>query len=110
MKLIVDTGAGSKFRKADWYDVLQGGRKFDLFGEQDIALHASQRRVVSRIYAMETLKDLEPYVDATVKSFVAKLEGVLSGNEALGIDIGEWLQWFAFGTDRILGVLANNGV
>jgi hypothetical protein len=90
-------GAGSKFRKAEWYSILQGGRKFDLFGEQDIALHASQRRLVSRIYAMETLKDLEPYVEATVARFIAKIQGMLLENSVLDIDIGKWLQLFAFG-------------
>ena len=90
-------GAGSKFRKAEWYDILQGGRKFDLFGEQDVTLHASQRRLVSRIYAMETLKDLEPYVNETVGHFVAKLEQMLSTEPATDVDLGKWLQLFAFG-------------
>ncbi|KEF51618.1 uncharacterized protein A1O9_12253 [Exophiala aquamarina CBS 119918] len=89
-------GAGSKFRKAEWYDVLQGGRKFDLFGEQDIAVHASQRRLVSRIYAMETLKDLEPYVEATIQRFMAKIKQMLDDKKAIDVDIGKWLQLFAF--------------
>lgn len=96
-RLTTSGGAGSKFRKAEWYDILQGGRKFDLFGEQDIALHASQRRLVSRIYAMGTLKDLEPYVEATVARFIAKIQDMLLENSVLDIDIGKWLQLFAFG-------------
>lgn len=28
-------GAGTKFRKSDWYSVWQGHRKFDLFAERD---------------------------------------------------------------------------
>lgn len=65
------------------YGMLQGGRKFDLFGEQDIAVHASQRRLVSRIYAMETLKDLEPYLDSTIQRFMAKIKQMLDSNKQL---------------------------
>ena len=80
--------------------MLQGGRKFDLFAEQDVAVHASQRRLVSRIYAMETLKDLEPYVDATVFRFVERMQAQQGSN----IDMGKWLQLFAFGrSPSILG-------
>lgn len=90
-------GAGSKFKKAKWYDTLQGGRQFDLFGEQDIAVHTSQRRLVSRVYAMETLKDLEPYVEATVTRLVEILRELLAGSQKVDVDMGVWLQLFAFG-------------
>ena len=46
---------------------------------------------------METLKDLEPYVDATVARFVAKMQRMLPAKKALDIDMGKWLQLFAFG-------------
>ncbi|KAK5465518.1 hypothetical protein LTS15_002081 [Exophiala xenobiotica] len=92
----------SMFRKAEWYHVLQGGRKFDLFAEQDVAIHASQRRLVSRIYAMETLKDLEPYVDTTVFRFVERMRE----HRGVSIDMGKWLQLFAFGKKPPFGVPA----
>ncbi|MCJ1239302.1 hypothetical protein MMC14_007296 [Varicellaria rhodocarpa] len=71
-------GYGSKFRRSDWYSVFQGHRKFDLFGERDKRIHSSQRRLVSSIYSMDRLKDLEPSIDNAP------------------IDMGVWAQLFAF--------------
>ena len=85
-------GAGTKFRKSDWYSVWQGHRKFDLFAERDEKIHGEQRRLVSRPYAMGTLKQLEPFVDDAVKVFVEQM------NKRAGqiVDIGHWTQLFAF--------------
>ncbi|AEO69867.1 uncharacterized protein THITE_2120621 [Thermothielavioides terrestris NRRL 8126] len=85
-------GAGSKFRKSSWYSVWQGRRDYDLFGEQDERVHAAQRRLVSRPYAMSSLKQLEPYVDNAVLVFLNKL-GDMAGQV---IDLGNWFQLFAF--------------
>ena len=90
-------GSGTKFRKSDWYSVIQGHRKFDLFAGQDEAIHASQRRLVSRIYAMDSLKALEKYVQDAVSHFMMKLYET-QGNK---IDLGVWLQLFAFGRHLI---------
>lgn len=44
---------------------------------------------------METLKDLEPYVDSTVFHFCSRMrEKMVGGAE---IDLGKWFQLFAFG-------------
>lgn len=90
---LIGAGAGSKFRKSDWYSVWQGRRKFDLFPESDDAIHAAQRRLVSRPYAMSTLKELEPYVDSAIHVLFDKL------NEMVGqtVDMGNWVQLYAFG-------------
>ncbi len=87
-------GAGSKFRKSDWYSVWQGHRKFDLFGERDEKIHGEQRRLVSRAYAMDSLKDLEEYVDHAVTIFLDNM----SERQGQVIDMGNWVQLFAFGT------------
>ncbi|KAK2770579.1 cytochrome P450 oxidoreductase [Colletotrichum kahawae] len=89
---LTGSGAGSKFRKSDWYSVWQGRRKFDLFPERDDAIHAAQRRLVSRPYAMSTLKELEPYVDSAIHVLFDKL------NEMVGqtVDMGNWVQLYAF--------------
>nr|POE72188.1 cytochrome p450 monooxygenase gsff [Quercus suber] len=86
-------GAGTKFRKSDWYSVWQGHRKFDLFAERDERVHSEQRRLVSRIYAMDSLKNLEPYVDSAVTVFLDQM------TQRAGdvIDMGNWVQLFAFG-------------
>jgi len=89
-------GAGTKFEKSDWYSVWQGHRTFDLFAERSERIHGQQRKLVSRPYAMESLKDLEPYVDETTQLFLRKMD------ERLGqvVDMGNWFQLFAFGTSH----------
>lgn len=86
-------GAGTGFRKSSWYSVWQGHRKFDLFAERSERIHGQQRRLVSRTYAMESLRDLEPFVDDAVKVFLDRL----SERQAQVIDMGNWVQLFAFG-------------
>ena len=86
-------GAGTKFRKSDWYSVWQGHRKFDLFAERDESIHGAQRRLVSRIYSMESLKELETYVDDAVSHFIKKM----LERQGQTIDMGLFVQLFAFG-------------
>ncbi|USW57042.1 Putative cytochrome P450 [Septoria linicola] len=85
-------GAGTKFRKSEWYSVWQGHRKFDLFAERSEKLHGEQRRLVSRPYSMDSLKLLEPYVDDAVRVFTNEM-GKRVGKV---VDIGYWAQLFAF--------------
>ncbi|KAH0263400.1 cytochrome P450 family protein, partial [Aureobasidium melanogenum] len=85
-------GAGTKFRKSDWYSVWQGHRKFDLFAERDERLHGKQRSSISSAYAMTSLKDLEPYVDDTVNRFM----DAMSERQNQVVDMGKWAQLFAF--------------
>jgi cytochrome P450 len=87
-------GAGTKFRKSDWYSVWQGHRKFDLFGGRDEALHGKQRRLVSNIYSMADLKKLEPAVDTAIGLVVKRLGEV--GGRGKHVDVGKWAQLFAF--------------
>jgi cytochrome P450 len=86
-------GAGTKFRKSDWYSVWQGHRKFDLFAGRDEKLHGTQRSLVSSAYSMKSLTDLEPYVDDAVKRFMDEMSGLQ--NQV--VDMGKWVQLFAFG-------------
>lgn len=85
-------GAGTRFRKSDWYSVWQGHRKFDLFAERDEKVHGSQRRLISRAYAMESLRDLEPYVNNAVNVFLDNM----AERQNQVIDMGKWVQLFAF--------------
>lgn len=89
-------GAGTKFRKSDWYSVWQGHRKFDLFAERDEKLHGKQRSSISSAYAMTSLKDLEPYVDNTVNRFM----DAMSERQNEVVDMGKWAQLFAFGKQK----------
>ncbi|KAL1303437.1 hypothetical protein AAFC00_006826 [Neodothiora populina] len=85
-------GAGTKFNKSDWYSVWQGHRKFDLFAERDEKLHGKQRSLISSAYSMTSLKDLEPYVDDCVRKFM----DVMDGLQGQVVDMGYWVQLFAF--------------
>ena len=60
--------------------------------ERDERIHASQRRLVSRIYSVETLKSLEQYIDGAVAQFTKILQDRLGQN----IDMGLFVQLFAF--------------
>ena len=91
-------GPGTMFRKSDWYSVWQGRRRFDLFAERDEDIHKSQRTLVSRIYSMDALKELEEYVDNAVSCFMAKMRDM----QDQPIDMGLRLQLFAFGKSQSL--------
>ncbi|KAH8722844.1 cytochrome P450 [Phaeosphaeriaceae sp. PMI808] len=86
-------GAGTKFRKSDWYSVWQGHRKFDLFGGRDEKVHGQHRRLVSTIYSLDQLKKLEPYVETTISLLIDRLgEFAKTGP----VDMSKWAQLFAF--------------
>lgn len=85
-------GAGTKFRKSNWYSVWQGHRKFDLFAERNEKIHGEQRRLISRTYSMDSLRMLEPYVDNAVAVFMNEMKQ--RADEVL--DMGNWVQLFAF--------------
>ncbi len=86
-------GAGTKFLKSDWYSAWQGHRKFDLSAERDEKTHASQRRLVSKIYAMESLKDLEKYVDHAIAHSVK----IMHERQNKNVNMGLFVRLFAFG-------------
>lgn len=86
-------GAGSQFRKSDWYLPQQGQRKFDLFAERDIVTHRNHRRLVNNAYATSSLKELEPYMDSAIAHFMNALHRL----QGECVDLGLWLQLFAFG-------------
>lgn len=85
-------GPNSGFRKSDFYSVWQGTRKFDLFAGRDEKVHGQHRKLVARAYTMETLKDLEPYVDNMLEVFTRKMDE----HKDQKIDMSKWVQLFAF--------------
>ncbi|KAJ5738610.1 cytochrome P450 family protein [Penicillium malachiteum] len=84
--------AGSRFKKAETYDVIKGKRTFDLVGERDEKIHGEQRRIVARAYSMDSTVYLEPKVDEILLQTLDQLERT-SGFT----DLGTWIQLFAFG-------------
>lgn len=66
-----------------------------LFNTQDDQLHRSMKRPIAGIYSMSNLVGFEPYVDSTIGFFLERLEDA-QGKAGGRIDLGTWLQWFAF--------------
>ncbi|QKX59663.1 uncharacterized protein TRUGW13939_06803 [Talaromyces rugulosus] len=85
-------GAGTGFRKSDWYSVWQGTRKWDLFGERNTEIHRNQRRLVANTYSLSNMKKLEPYVDSAIGVFITKM-AEMSGQQ---VDISYWTHLFGF--------------
>jgi hypothetical protein len=76
--------------ESDWYSVFQDHHKF---AGRDEGVHASRRRLVSRIYAIDSFKDLEKYAQDAVSHFMSKLHELQGSKIGLGLR----LQLFAFG-------------
>ncbi|KAK9855652.1 Cytochrome P450 [Penicillium brevicompactum] len=66
-----------------------------LFNTQDDQLHRSMKKPIAGIYSMSNLVSFEPYVDSTIGFFLERLEDA-QGKGNGKIDLGTWLQWFAF--------------
>ncbi|KAI1465333.1 cytochrome P450 [Daldinia caldariorum] len=86
--------AGNRFWKAESYSVLQGSRPFDLAGQRNEKIHSEQRKLVARAYSMDSITYLEPQVNSVLVSLVNRLRGI----RAQPIDLGYWIQLFAFDT------------
>ncbi|KAI9834154.1 MAG: hypothetical protein M1826_005265 [Phylliscum demangeonii] len=85
-------GLATKFPKSNWYRVWQGKRKFDLFAERNESIHTSQRRLVSNLYSMAAVKELEASFDKAITVFVQRM----TEQQGRVVDMALWLQLFAF--------------
>ncbi|KAL1888261.1 hypothetical protein Sste5346_009653 [Sporothrix stenoceras] len=89
-------GTGANLPKSDFYKVLQPlahGRVVQgLFNTQDEALHRALKRPIAGIYSMTNLVSFEPYVDTTIAALLRQLEA----RAGQTVDLGAWLQFFAF--------------
>ncbi|KAK4646039.1 hypothetical protein QC761_206840 [Podospora bellae-mahoneyi] len=92
-------GTGVNLKKSDFYKVMQPmscGRVIQgLFNTQDDALHRAMKRPIASIYSMSNLVEFEPHVDTTIRFFLTKLDEI-SAKDGQTVDLGTWLQWFAF--------------
>ncbi|KAK6949096.1 hypothetical protein Daesc_009169 [Daldinia eschscholtzii] len=80
------------FWKAESYSVLQGTRPFDLAGQRNEKIHAEQRKLVARAYSMDSITYLEPQVNSVLVLLVNRLREI----RVQPIDLGYWIQLFAF--------------
>ncbi|KAI0007011.1 cytochrome P450 [Xylariaceae sp. FL0662B] len=84
--------AGNRFYKAESYSVFNAGRPFDLAGQRNEKIHSEQRKLVARAYTMDSMIYLEPHVDSLINTLVERLGGFTGQT----IDLGYWMQLFAF--------------
>ena len=85
--------------QSDFYMVSQslinGQRVASLFMILNEVKHKAAKRPIANAYAMTTLLDYEPYVDATSTVFLERLNTNFATTGQI-CDFGEWLQWYAF--------------
>ncbi|KAJ2990879.1 hypothetical protein NUW58_g2738 [Xylaria curta] len=92
-------GHGTDFSKSEWYSAFNLPRpysieRWNMFATSDSKLHAKQRRPFMSMYSMSSLLSYEPYVDECADLFTQRLTEFAHGGKV--IDMGHWLQCFAF--------------
>ncbi|OBT75484.1 hypothetical protein VF21_04908 [Pseudogymnoascus sp. 05NY08] len=92
----------SGYDKSGFYPVQQtiskGRALHSLFNTTNKNFHAKLRRSVANAYSMSNLIQFEPLVDSTITAFTTQLENRAvdkPGDEGV-IDLGTWLQFYAF--------------
>ncbi|KAJ5315081.1 cytochrome P450 [Penicillium atrosanguineum] len=89
-------GISSKFVKSAFYDVFnpffEDKVMPSLFSVRDPAAHQALRRPVAQKFSMSSIKSLEPFADECSKIFFNAMKDF----EGQNIDLGAWLQWYAF--------------
>ncbi|KAK4198879.1 cytochrome P450 [Triangularia verruculosa] len=92
-------GTTVNLKKSDFYKVMQpmsrGKVVQGLFNTQDDELHRAMKRPIANIYSMSNLMEFEPHVDTTIRFFLSKLDAGTTEHDQT-VDLGTWLQWFAF--------------
>ncbi|KAF3763002.1 cytochrome P450 [Cryphonectria parasitica EP155] len=87
-------GLGNAWLKGEFYDAWKVGadpNHNNLFATRNPAQHSEMRRKVASMYSMTSMVSYEPYVDLCIELLVAQLE-----ESATTINVGAWLQYFAF--------------
>ncbi|EGP91637.1 putative P450 monooxygenase [Zymoseptoria tritici IPO323] len=89
-------GVGTKFRKSDFYTLFDTptttGVAPNVFSVRDEVAHRDMRRPAANAYSMSSLRELEPMNDACSAVIVEKFNKYVDKE----IDLGTWLQWYAF--------------
>lgn len=73
-----------------------------VFSIRDESAHKALKRPVASAFSMSSLVELEPMTDTCIEILQNKLN-VMQGKD---IDLGEWLQWYAF--DVITSITFSN--
>lgn len=91
-------GAGSKFRKSEWYfGTTDSGwadpNYFNLLNEQNIEKYRLQRRLIGPIYSSDGMKDIEPNIDKVLEKNVK----IMHNRVGEGVDADIFFNYFASG-------------
>ncbi|KAI1305507.1 cytochrome P450 [Xylaria venustula] len=92
-------GHGTKFAKSSWYDAWTPPAGWNLFADRSIQRHANTRRQLQSTYSMTSLVSYEPYVDQCAEIFAQRLSEMSeseSNSNSTVVDMGHWLQCYAF--------------
>lgn len=89
-------GAGSKFRKGDWYYAWQppGDDKYSLFSDRNIKRHADTRKRFQALYSMTSVVSYEPLADKCADIFAERLDETIAASKS--VDMAHWFQCYAF--------------
>ncbi|KAK6224869.1 cytochrome P450 [Colletotrichum tabaci] len=89
-------GHGHSFLKSPMYHAFSapGLQDWNMFAVQDAKVHAQLRRQLQHTYSLTALVSYEPYVDECARMFKQRLQEVSVAG--LPIDLGHWLQCYAF--------------
>lgn len=70
----------------------------NLFSTRDPEYHRVEKRKVGNAYALANLLQAEQGVDSCIDLFMQRMEEYATGNKP--VDLGAWLQYFAFDVVR----------
>lgn len=89
-------GMNHSYRKSAFYDTMTPFYNDTLmpsmFTERDPARHTNLRKPVSQKFSMTSMKAMEPFTDECTGIFFKAMRDL----EGQNIDLGVWLQWYAF--------------
>ncbi|KAH6669856.1 cytochrome P450 [Halenospora varia] len=94
--------AGKRFQETDFYTVFTPKSNPDISTEINESVHASKKRVAAQPYSLAAMKEFLPFVDPIITLLFTKLDELFT-KEGEGIDLGEWLHFFAL---DVLGEVA----
>ncbi|EGC43398.1 cytochrome P450 oxidoreductase [Histoplasma capsulatum var. duboisii H88] len=87
------------FPKSEFYSIGEGlyeGKKLPtLFTTRSNEYHARLKRASAKGFSMTALSELEPYVNGCIELFLKRVEE-RSNDGKTALDIGPWMQFFAF--------------
>ena len=63
-----------------------------MFSVRDPMHHQALRRPVAQKFSMSSIKAMEPFADDCSDIFISAMKSM----EGTDVDLGEWLQWYAF--------------